>query len=80
LRINLFENENLAKVHHPEFKLVTNDIEEVYKRLLSSHLQFLHPNLREVTLRPWGCKRICVNEQTTWYYYLAMVKYSTNSK
>jgi predicted HAD superfamily hydrolase len=60
LRINLFENENLAKVHHPEFKLVTNDIEEVYKRLLSSHPQFLHPNLREVTLHPWGAKEFAL--------------------
>jgi hypothetical protein len=58
LRINLFENENLAKVHHPEFKLVTNDIEEVYKRLLSSHPQFLHTNLREVTLHPWVQKNL----------------------
>jgi len=54
LRINIFENEALAKVHHREFRLVTNDIDEVYKKVASSHPQMLHPNLKEVTLRPWA--------------------------
>ena len=60
LRINLFENETLAKEHHPEFRLVTNDIDEVYKKLSSSHPQFLHPNLKEVTLRPWGAREFAL--------------------
>ena len=47
LRINLFENKELAKEHNPEFRLVTNNIEEVYKNISSSHPEFLHPNLNK---------------------------------
>jgi hypothetical protein len=63
LRINLFENEALAKEHSPEFRLVTNDINEVYKKVASSHPQFLHPNLKEVTLRPWGAKEFALTDK-----------------
>jgi hypothetical protein len=63
LRINLFENEALAKEHNPEFRLVTNNINEVYKKVSSSHPQFLHPNLREVTLRPWGAKEFALMDK-----------------
>ena len=60
LRINLFENEALAKEHHPEFRLVTNDIYEVYKKVSSSHSQFLNPNLKEIIIRPWGAKEFAL--------------------
>jgi hypothetical protein len=32
LRINIFQNEQLAKEHNPEFRLVTENIEDVYKK------------------------------------------------
>lgn len=63
LRINLFENRKLANEHNPEFRLVTNDIEEVYKRIASSYGEFLHPNLREITLRPWGAKEFALMDK-----------------
>ena len=56
LRINLFENKDLAKEHSPEFRLVTTNIEKVYERISSSHPEFLHPNLKEITIRPWRAK------------------------
>ncbi len=52
LRINLFENSELAKEHNPEFRLVTDNIDEMYRKVDSSHPEFLHPNLPEITLRP----------------------------
>ena len=60
LRINLFENEELAKEHNPEFRLVTTNIEEVYEKVTSSHPEFLHPNLQKITLRPWGAKEFAL--------------------
>ena len=63
LRINLFENKELAKEHNPEFRLVTTNIEEVYKRITSSHSEFLHPNLDEITLRPWGAKEFALKDK-----------------
>jgi hypothetical protein len=63
LRINLFENKELAKEHNPEFRLVTNDIEEVYKKVAATHPEFLHPNLKEITLRPWGAKEFALMDK-----------------
>lgn len=62
LRINLFENAELAKEHYPEFRLVTKNIEEVYKKVCKSHPEFLHPNLKEITLRPWGAKEFALKD------------------
>jgi hypothetical protein len=62
LRINLFENKELAKEHNPEFRLVTTNIEEAYEKISSSHPEFLHPNLRQITLRPWGAKEFAVRD------------------
>lgn len=42
------------------FRLVTTDIEEVYKKVSSSHPEYLHPNLKEIILRP-----SCGNETST---------------
>lgn len=63
LRINLFQNAELAEEHNPEFRLVTNDIEEVYRKVSASHPEFLHPNLPEVTLRPWGAKEFALMDK-----------------
>jgi len=63
LRINLFENAVLAKEHNPEFRLVTNNIEEVYESVSKSHPSFLHPNLKKITLRPWGAKEFAVTDK-----------------
>ncbi|HQZ95356.1 MAG TPA: hypothetical protein PLP21_03510 [Pyrinomonadaceae bacterium] len=60
LRINLFQNANLAKEHSPEFRLVTKNIEEVYEKVSTSYPQFLHPNLPKITLRPWGAKEFAL--------------------
>jgi len=63
LRINLFQEEKLAKEHNPEFRLVTNTIDQVYKKVTSSHAKFLHPNLSEITLRPWGAKEFALTDK-----------------
>lgn len=60
LVINLFQNKELAEEHNPEFRLVTNNIEEVYERVSSKFPELLHPNLSVVTLRPWGAKEFAI--------------------
>ncbi len=60
LCINLFENKELAKEHSPEFRLVTDNIEEVYKKVSSLHPEFLHPNLSKITVRPWKAKEFAL--------------------
>ena len=63
LRINLFENELLAKEHSPEFRLVTNNIEEVFSKVSNFHPEFLHPNLNNITIRPWGAKEFAIMDK-----------------
>ena len=63
LRINLFENAALAKEHNPEFRLVTKNIEEVYRKVSEFHPEFLHPNLKEITLRPWGAREFALTDK-----------------
>jgi len=63
LRINLFEDAALAKEHNPEFRLVTKNIEEVYGKVTASHPEFLHPNLKVITLRPWGAKEFALMDK-----------------
>src|SRR6218665_2671982 len=60
LRVNLFEHKSYAEKDHPEFRLVTHDIEEVYQQISASHPELLHPNLSTVTLRPWGAKEFAI--------------------
>lgn len=62
LHINIFQNEALAKEHSPEFRLVTDNIEEVYAKVSASHPHFLHPNLSKITLRPWGAKEFALTD------------------
>lgn len=63
LRINLFQDEQLANEHYPEFRLVTNNIEDVYAKISASHPHLLHPNLDKVTLRPWGAKEFAIKDK-----------------
>ncbi|WP_338869879.1 hypothetical protein WBJ53_21305 [Spirosoma sp. SC4-14] len=60
ISIMLFQDEQLAKEHNPELRLVTDNIEEVYAKVSSSHPHLLHPNLNQVTLRPWGAKEFAI--------------------
>ena len=60
LRVNLFQDEELAKKDNPEFRLVTENIEEVYERISQRFPELLHPNLSQITKRPWGAKEFAL--------------------
>jgi hypothetical protein len=63
LSIYLFEHAKLAREHNPEFRFVTSNIQEVYNKVFKSHPMFLHPNLKEITLRPWGAKEFALRDE-----------------
>jgi hypothetical protein len=58
--IMLFQDAQLAREHHPELRLVTDHIEAVYDAISASHPHLLHPNLNQVTLRPWGAREFAI--------------------
>ena len=60
LSIMLFQNAEYAENDHPEIRLVTNNINEVYEKVASKFPELLHPNLKEVTLRPWGAQEFAM--------------------
>ena len=62
LHINLFQDAALAKKDNPEFRLVTDDIQEVYTKVQTTHPELLHPNLNKITVRPWGAKEFAIME------------------
>jgi hypothetical protein len=60
LSVMLFENSTYAEKINPLLRLVTNNIEDVHKKVASKHPDLLHPNLSQVTLRPWGAKEFAL--------------------
>src|SRR5918993_5370898 len=62
LRVNLFQDENLAKKENPEFRLVTDNIEDVYENVVSKFPELLHPGLPKITMRPWGAKEFALKD------------------
>lgn len=62
ISILVFQDEHLANEHNPELRLVTNDIEAVYTKISASHPHLLHPNLNQVTQRPWGAKEFAITD------------------
>ena len=60
LSIMIFQNVEYAEKEHPELRLVTNNIDEVYQKVASKYPELLHPNLNEVTMRPWGAREFAM--------------------
>lgn len=58
----IFQDEQLAKEHYPELRLETDNIQEVFVMVSSSHPGLLHPNLNKVTSRPWGAKEFAIKD------------------
>lgn len=64
LGVMLFQNKEYAEKDRPEIRLVTNNIEEAYKKIASTHPELLHPNLKVVTLRPWGAREFALRDES----------------
>jgi hypothetical protein len=63
LRVNLFQNKELAVKDNPEFRLVTENIEAAYEKVSTKFPELLHPNLSKITLRPWGAKEFALMDE-----------------
>jgi hypothetical protein len=60
ISVMLFQNKEYAEKFTPLLRLVTNNIEEVYKKVESTHPGLLHPNLNKITRRPWGAREFAL--------------------
>jgi hypothetical protein len=64
LSLLLFQSREFAEKDRPELRLVTNDIEDAYKKISSTHPELLHPNLRQISLRPWGAREFALKDES----------------
>ena len=64
LSLLLFQNKEYADKDRPELRLVTLNIEEAYQKISTTHPEYLHPNLRKITLRPWGAKEFALKDES----------------
>lgn len=60
MSVMLFQNKEYAEKFNPLFRLVTENIEDVYKKVAANFPELLHPNLSKITLRPWGAKEFAL--------------------
>ncbi len=58
LAIHLIQSKEFAEKDRPEIRMETYNIEEVYSKVKSSHTELLHPNSKEIALKPWGAKEL----------------------
>jgi hypothetical protein len=60
LSVMLFENKELAEQYTPLLRLVTHNIDDAYQKIATKFPELLHPNLSQVTLRPWGAREFAL--------------------
>ena len=60
LTVLLFQNKEYSQQFKPLLRLVTDDIEKVYNRVVTNFSELLHPNLNTITMRPWGAKEFAL--------------------
>jgi len=60
----LFQNKEFAEKDRPEMRLVTDNIQEAYKKISATHPELLHPNLKVPTLRPWGATEFALRDES----------------
>jgi hypothetical protein len=64
LAIHLIQDKEFADKDRPELRLVTPDINEAYTEIAQKFPDLLHPNLKKVTLRPWGAKEFALKDES----------------
>jgi hypothetical protein len=61
----LVENAACAALDRPELGIDTDDIDAVFAELSVRAPQWLHPNSRTVTPKPWGSREFAMLDRTT---------------
>jgi predicted HAD superfamily hydrolase len=45
-------------------RLETDNIQDVYDEIKAEYPELLHPNGKEVTLKPWGAKEFALRDES----------------
>jgi hypothetical protein len=64
-KLYLVEDAEYAAKDRPELAIETDDIDTIYADISSRRADLLHPNLNEITRRPWGAREFALLDATT---------------
>ena len=64
VEIHLIQNAEYAEKDRPQLRLETDDIDSFFREVESRNKAMLHPDLSEVTKRPWGCSEFALLDKT----------------
>ena len=60
----IVEDAEFAAKDRPELAIETDAIEEIHKEIAAKRPEMLHPNLSQVTKRPWGAREFALRDKT----------------
>lgn len=61
----LVQSPEYAAKDRPELSVDTDDIDSIYREMSERAPHLLHPNLKTVTLRPWGAREFAMRDKTS---------------
>jgi hypothetical protein len=64
LAIHLIQSKEFAEKDRPEIRLETDNIEEAYSKVRLTFPELLHPNLKEIALRPWQAREFALKDDS----------------
>ena len=64
IKIHLVQSEEFALKDRPEIRIETDDIDGVYDLVKEKNPELLHPNSKEVTMKPWKAKEFALLDES----------------
>jgi hypothetical protein len=64
LGLHLIQSEEFAIKDRPELRLETDDINAVYKKVKENFPELLHPNAKEITVKPWKAREFALRDES----------------
>ncbi|MBS1627685.1 MAG: hypothetical protein JSR09_09405 [Bacteroidetes bacterium] len=64
LGLHLIQNKEFADKDRPEIRLETNNIEEVYNSVTKKFPELLHPNSKNISIKPWRAKEFALKDES----------------
>jgi hypothetical protein len=61
----LVQSPEYAAKDRPELAIETHDIEAIFNEMSTRAPQLLHPNSKQVALKPWGAQEFAMLDKTT---------------
>ena len=60
----LVESAEFAAKDRPQIAIETDAIDDIFQEVTARASHLLHPNARQVELKPWGCREFAVRDKT----------------